>query len=148
MPPPRSLLLLLSLADGCASAPGSICSESSAPAAATGLSGVIDGTTPVVEVVRVLPVTCEERERTWMFWDDDAGVVTLGAEPSSGTLRRDGVDVEDRTIYFSDFNVGVRLDYPDDQVGPSLSLAWFSVGGDLATVDCDATETLVCATRE
>ncbi len=139
----------LALAAGCTSSAVDLCDgEGTDPVVVTGLSGVIDGATPAVEIVELIPATCEERASVWMFWDDSASVVWLGPEPTGGLLSRDDLDVTDEAIFFRSFNVGVRLDYAGGTVGPDVALAWFSTGTDLATVDCSATPALTCAVRE
>lgn len=112
--------------------------ESREPVMATGLSGMLDGTQPAVEVVRLDPQTCEETRRVWMLFEDPGAMVTLGPEPD-GILQRGEVEVTDESIFFPPANVGVRLEYPDGVIAPELDLVWFSVGEDLRTVRCDAT---------
>lgn len=112
----------------------------------TGLNGILDEVTPSVEVQLRVPETCEVLDTTWMFWDEPGGA-RLGEPPSMGTLSRMGVDVDEDLIFFRDANVGVRLEYPAMEIGPELSLVWFTAGEDLARVDCAAQgEALVCAT--
>lgn len=105
---------------------------------ATGLSGMLDGTQPAVEIVRLDPQTCDETRRVWMLFEDPDAMVTLGPEPD-GILERGELDVTDESIFFVPANVGVRLEYPGAAIGPELDLVWFSVGEDLRTVSCVAT---------
>lgn len=131
---------------GCADAPPPTCGEGTAPVTVTGLTGVLDESTPIVEVIHRVPETCEVLQRTWMFWDDEAGTVSLGPEPTEGTVSREGLDVADLSVFFRDYNVGVRLEYPGDEAQSALTLVWFSMGEDLATIDCDGPP-LSCALR-
>jgi len=141
-------LLLVSLGSvACANPVASICGDGARPVVATGLSGLLDETMPAVEVVRLVGERCEPAGSTWMFFDDAASAVTLGPEPTSGVLGRDGVDVTDETIFFRAYNVGVRLEYTDSSHG-QLALVWFSMGANLSTVDCSADPELACAIRE
>ena len=108
---------------------------------------MLDGTSLAIEVVQLIPETCEETgERVWMRFEDPGAMITLGPEPT-GTLMRGGVDVEDMTIFFRSHNVGVRLEYPGGVVGPELRFVWFSAGVDLAVVECVA-EPFACAVVE
>ena len=148
--PSRSTPIVFFLALSACSGPSvDLCDEiGTDPLIVTGLSGVIDGTTPAVEVVELIPETCEERASVWMFWDDAGSRVSIGPAPSDGVLSRENLDVTDETIFFRDFNVGVRLHYAGGRVGSELALAWFSTGADLATVDCSAVDSFACAIRE
>ncbi len=136
-----NMLAALVLGVGLGSCGGTVpgaCGEATEPVVVTGLNGVLDGTRLAIELVQLIPSTCEETDqRVWMIFEDPGAVVTLGPEPM-GTLRRGGVEVDGMTIFFRDQNVGVRLEYPGDVVGPDLRLVWFSTGTDLATVACVA----------
>ncbi len=137
------LLPLLALL-GCSGPPEPICGEGEDPVIITGLVGTIDGE-PVVEVQLVVPDTCEVRGETWMFWDEETDTVTLGSEPTSGDLLGDGIETDPRLIFFRNLNLGVRLEYPDDEVSDEVTLAWFSEATDLAAVHCaEAAGTLEC----
>lgn len=137
-------LLAAPMLASCGSSGPVICGDSPEPVVVTGLNGVLDGTSLAVEIVQLIPSTCEETDqRVWMLFDDPGAVVTLGPEPS-GVLMRGGVEVTDETIFFRDRNVGVRLEYPDGVVGPTLRLVWFTSGTDLAAVACTA-EPFACA---
>lgn len=140
-------LLLASLLIGCGDPLPPICETG--PVAATGLTGALDGATPVVEIVALTSDPeavggCRTADRAWMYWDETTDQATLGAEPTSGVLQRDRVDATEDAIFFRDFNLGVRLDYEGGVPGPRLSLVWFSVGVDLATVTCEASDVLTC----
>lgn len=143
--PVASLLLLAS----CGGGPALVACDEGAgsdPVVVTGLSGLLDGSTPVIEIVQLVPETCEETDRVWMLFEDPGAMITLGPEPT-GVLRRGEVEVTDTTIFFRSLNVGVRLEYPDDVVGSTVRLVWFTSGMDLATVDCTASP-LECAVQE
>lgn len=139
----RFLPPLLFLWSGCASPTPSLCGSGADPIVVTGLNGVIDATIPAVEIVQLIPETCEERESTWMFWDDATSTASLGPEPTSGVLGRENIDVTDEAVFFRTFNVGVRLEYADSS-RQQLRLVWFSTGPDLASVDCAAAPVLSC----
>jgi len=133
----------------CGSDPGLVACDEGAgeePVVVTGLSGLLDGSTPAIEIVQLVPETCEETDRVWMLFEDPGAMVTIGPEPS-GILRRGEVEVTDTTIFFRALNVGVRLEYPDGTVAPTLRLVWFTSGMDLATVDC-TTAPLECVVQE
>ncbi len=119
----------------CSGPPALLCGQGQDPVIVTGLAGRLDGE-PVVEVQLVVPDTCEVLGEAWMFWDEDSDTVTLGEEPTSGTLEGAGVDTDATLIFFRDLNLGVRLDYPGGEVGSELTLTWFSGEEDLATVSC------------
>lgn len=134
----RFVLFLAPLLASCGASGTDVCGDSPDPVVVTGLNGVLDGDRLAIEIVQLIPSTCEETDqRVWMLFEDPGAMVTLGPEPS-GTLMRGGVEVTDDTIFFRDRNVGVRLVYPDGVVGPELRLVWFSAGTDLAAVSCTA----------
>ncbi|MEZ4338370.1 MAG: hypothetical protein R3B82_17245 [Sandaracinaceae bacterium] len=138
------VILLAPWLASCGASGPVVCGDSPDPVVVTGLNGVLDGSRLAVEIVQLIPATCEETDqRVWMLFEDPGAVVTLGPEPS-GVLMRGGVEVTDETIFFRDRNVGVRLEYPDGVVGPELRLVWFSAGTDLAAVSCTA-EPFACA---
>lgn len=133
----------------CGDGPGLVACDEAAgtePVVVTGLSGLLDGSTPAIEIVQLAPETCEETDRVWMLFEDPGAMITLGPEPS-GVLRRGEVEVTDTTIFFRALNVGVRLEYPDGVVGPAVRMVWFTAGMDLATVDC-TTSPLECVVQE
>lgn len=138
--------IALALTVACGGPNPGACGPGVDPVVVTGLNGVLDGSRPAVEIVQLIPETCEETDqRVWMLFQDPGAVVTLGPEPT-GILAREGVEVTDETIFFRDHNVGVRLEYAGDVIGPELTLIWFSTGTDLATVDCTASP-FACALR-
>jgi hypothetical protein len=130
---------------GC-SGPSSVCGEGTDPVTVTGLSGTLDDGTPAVEIELLAPESCDVLDTTWMLWNESTTSVSLGEEPTSGTLHRAGVEADERTIFFRDLNLGVRLEYPDDVVGPMLSLTWYSTTVDLAFVDCASVDALLACT--
>ena len=140
-------LVIAPLLAACGGPVAAACGEGTDPVVVTGLNGLLDGTRPAVEIVQLIPETCEETDqRVWMLFEDPGAMVTLGPEPS-GVLMRGGVEVSDESIFFRDLNVGVRLEYPGGVIGNQLQLVWFSVGSDLATVDCTA-DPFECAVQE
>lgn len=144
---PLLAIIVLGLAAGCSGPPSPVCGGGLAPTVVTGLNGLLDGV-PVVEVQLRVPETCAVLDTTWMFWDDEATTVRLGDAPTQGTLERGGVTVGDEVIFFRDSNVGVRLEYPEAELGPELGLVWFTAGEDLVVVQCSGSEaTLSCAVR-
>lgn len=131
-------LLAVPITLACSNAGPGACGPGTDPVVVTGLNGVLDGSRLAVEIVQLIPETCEETDqRVWMLFEDPGAMITLGPEPS-GILSRGGVEVTDDTIFFQSFNVGVRLDYGGDAVGPVLRLTWFTSGVDLGAVECTA----------
>ena len=130
-----SVLALLLAA--CGGEEGALCGEGLEPVIVTGLNGTIEGA-PAVEVLYRVPDTCAVVDRTWMFWDDPTETITFGDEPTSGTLMRDEVDVgdDDRRIFFRDVGVGVRLEYPGEDVAPEVDFVWFAAATELTRAPC------------
>ena len=124
------------------------CGEGSAPQVVTGLSGVLSGTSTIaVEIVLRSSETCASLDRQWLLWDDAEARLEVGEEPT-GVLSRDNVDVDDgdRLIFFSDLGVGVRLEYPDEEIGSSLDLVIFAATDELGRARCEAMgEALTCS---
>jgi hypothetical protein len=142
----RSIALVLALASGCGPTP-LVCGEGEDPVVVTGLSGTIDGT-PAVEIQARVPMDCTVVGATWMFWNESDDSVSLSDPPEDGVLERDGIDAGDRTIVFTELDLGLRLDYPGEDVAPELALVWFAAGMDLETVDCTASaDALACEVR-
>lgn len=140
-------LVALALVTGCSGPADPSCGEGLDPVVVTGLNGVLDDVTPAVEVQLRVPETCRVLDSTWMFWEEPS-TVRLGEPPSDGRLSRRDVTVGDDVIFFRSENVGVRLEYTGEEVGPELALVWFTAGEDLAVVDCAASgESLACAVR-
>lgn len=130
--------MLAVLLGACGDPVPSACGEGTDPVLVTSLNGALDGTRLAVEIVQLIPETCEETDqRMWMAFEDPGAMVTLGVEPT-GLLMRGGVEVDGMTLFFRDQNVGLRLEYPGDVVGPNVRFVWFSTGMTLATVDCTA----------
>src|SRR5688572_13882767 len=102
-----SLALALVLLCGCSDPADLTCGAGTAPQIVTGLNGVIDDTTPAVEIQLRVPETCEVLDTSWTFWNESTDMATVGEEPTSGSLDRGGVDVGDESIYFRAQNVGV-----------------------------------------
>ncbi len=131
---------------GCSGPAARVCGEGLDPVVVTGLNGILDEVTPAVEVQLRVPETCDVLDTTWMFWDEATGAVRLGEAPTSGTLSRASVDVDVDLIFFRDRNLGVRLEYPSVELGPQVSMVWFTAAEDLARVDCAGQgEALTCA---
>lgn len=136
-------LAMLFLA-ACAGPREPVCGEGEEPVILTGLAGLLDGE-PAVEVQLVVPETCEVLGETWMFWDEETDTVTLGNEPTEGTLEGAGVETYPLSIFFRALNLGVRLEYAREVPSDDLTLTWFSMGEDLALVHCVGTGgVLVC----
>ena len=122
------------------------CDQSSGPSIVTGLSGTLDGSEPIVEVLLLENETCAPLGHSYMAWDEGTDTVSLVSAPTSGMLSTAGLETTDSSIYFRDLTIGVRLEYPDDAIaGDALDLFWFGTAGDLAHVACVAEgEALVC----
>lgn len=105
----------------------------------TGLSGTLEDGTLAVEVLLREP-SCARLDSTWMFFDAETEALEIGEEPTSGTLDRSGLAVEDRSIFFERANIGVRLEYSGADIGPDLALVWFFADTDLFRVACSGSE--------
>jgi hypothetical protein len=131
----RTIALFCLALAGCTPAE-TTCGMGTDPVIVTGLSGALEGVTPSVEIQLRQPDTCAVIDTLWMFWDDPTSTLSIGEAPTEGTLRGAGVESDEYVIFFREHNLGVRLEYPDDVVGPQLSLVWFSNDVDLTAVDC------------
>jgi hypothetical protein len=94
------------------------------------------------------PMDCMIIDTTWMFWNEATTSVTLEEAPTSGTLDRSAIQAGEDIIAWNGLNLGVRLDYPGTEIGPEVSLVWFSSGVDIGFVDCAAdVDALSCTVR-
>lgn len=144
-------VLLAALALGaCSNDTSGLCGDGESPEVVTGLNGVLEGGGPALEVQYREPATCDVIDSHWIFFDDPTQRLSLGEEPTDGDLLRDRVQVEDREVYFTDFAVSARLSYPDDLIGPQLTVTWSTATGDaLGEVTCvGADDVLTCTLTE
>lgn len=124
-----------------------VCGEGTDAVIVTALNGYLDEATPAVEIQLRVPETCEVQDSLWMVWDEASDGVMLHDAPDAGGITREGVEVDDRLVFFRRENLAVRLAYPTEAPSRELTFTWYTPPEpEYASVRCSAEgDTLECS---